>query len=116
MRHDNVAKMLHWKLCKQWGFNKAEEWYIHKPEKLLESGNCKILWVFPIQTDKNLEHNRPRYTFIDKKSPLIDPACPFDTRIETKEEEKCINYSELKYEISKIWKTRKLEVIPVVIG
>ena len=33
-----------------------------------------------------------------------------------KEEEKCTNYSELKYEIAKIWKTRKVEVIPVVIG
>ena len=33
-----------------------------------------------------------------------------------KEEKKCTNYSELKYEIAKIWKTRKVEVIPVVIG
>ena len=31
--------------------------YIHKPEKVLESGNCKNLWDFPIQTDKTLEHN-----------------------------------------------------------
>ena len=36
-------------------------------------------------------------TVIDKKSRkclLIDPACPFDTRIGKKEEEKCTNYSE----------------------
>ena len=74
---------------------------------------------FPIQTDKTLEHNRPDITVIDKKSKkflLIDPTCPFDTRIEKKEEEKCKNYSELKYEITKIWKMRKVEVIPVVIG
>ena len=43
VRHDNIAKMLHWKLCEKWGFNKAEKWYIHKTEKLLESENCKIL-------------------------------------------------------------------------
>ena len=87
MRYDNVAKMLHWKLCKKWGFNKAEKWYIHKPEKVLESENCKIFWDFPIQTDKTLEHNRPDITVIDKKSKkcmLIDPACPFNTRIERK--------------------------------
>ena len=42
-RHDNVAKMLHWKLCEKWGFNKAEKWYIHKREKVLESENCNIL-------------------------------------------------------------------------
>ena len=51
VRHDSVAKMLHWKLCEKWGFNKAEKWYIHKPEKVLESEDCKILWDFPIQTD-----------------------------------------------------------------
>ena len=104
VRHDNVAKMLHWKLCEKWGFSKAEKWYIHKPEKVLESESCKILWDFPIQADKTLEHNRPDITVIDKKNKkciLIDPACPFDTCIE-KKEDKCANYSELKYEIAKI--------------
>ena len=24
VRHDNVAKTFHWKLCEKWGFNKAE--------------------------------------------------------------------------------------------
>ena len=60
--------MLHWKLCEKWGFNKAEKWYIHKPQKVLESENCKILWGFPIETDKTLEHNRPDITVIDKKN------------------------------------------------
>ena len=40
----------------------------------------------------------------------------FDTRIEKKGEEKFTNYIELKYEIAKICKLRKVEVIPVVIG
>ena len=118
MRHDNVAKMLHLKLCEKWGFNKTQKWYIHKPEKVLESENCKILWDFPIQTDKTLEHDQPDITVIDKKNKkciLIDLACPFDTRIEKKEEEKYTNYSELKYEIAKTWKMRKVEVVPVVI-
>ena len=39
----------------------------------------------------------------------------FDIGIE-KKEEKCTNYSELKYEIAKIWKMIKVEVIPIVIG
>ena len=100
------------------GFNKAEKWYIHKPKKVLESENCKIFWNFPIQNDKTLENSRPDIT-VDKKSKkciLIDLACQFDTRIEKKEEEKCTNYCELNYEISKIWKMRKVEAIPLVIG
>ena len=77
VRYDNVAKMLHWQLYEKWGFNEAEKRYIRKPEKVLESENCKILWNFPIQTDKSLEHNRPDITVIDRKSKkciLIDPA------------------------------------------
>ena len=119
VRHDNVPKMFHWKLYETWGFNKAQQWYIHKPEKVFESENCKILWDFTMHADKTLEHNRQDITVIDKKSKkriLIDAACSFDTRIEKKEEGKCANYSELKYEIAKIWKMRKIEVIPVVIG
>ena len=82
--------MFHWKLCENLGFNKAEKWYIHKQEKVLEPENCKILWYFPIQTDKTVKHNRPNITVIDKKNAkciLIDLSCPFDTRIEKKEEE-----------------------------
>ena len=89
VRHDKVAKMFHWKLCEKRGFNKSEKWYIQKPEKDLESENCKILRDFPIQTYKTLEHNRPDKHFIDKQSKkciLIDPACLFDTRTERKEE------------------------------
>ena len=33
-----------------------------------------------------------------------------------KAEEKCTNYSELKFEIASIWKKRNVEVIPVVMG
>ena len=119
IRHDNVAKVIHWKLCEKWGFQRGDKWYTHHPEKILESEQCKILWDFPIQTDKVLKHNRPDITIVDKqrkKCLLIDPSCPFDTRIEGKEEEKCANYNELKYEIARIWKLKEVDVVPVVIG
>ena len=54
---------------------------------------------------KSLGHNRPDITVVDKltkKCLLIDPSCPFDTRIKRKEEDKCTNYNELKYEIARI--------------
>ena len=79
---------------------------------------CKILRDFCIQIDKTLGHNWADITVIDKKSkecPLIDPACPFDSCIERKEEEKGTDYTDLKYKIAKIWKMRKIEFIPVVI-
>ena len=110
VRDDNIAKVIHWKLCEKWGFEKSDQWYTHKPEKVLESEECKILWDFPIQTDNTLEHNRPDVTVIEKKTKkclLIGPACSFDTRIEKKEEEKCNNYCDLKYEIVKMWRMKR---------
>ena len=85
--------------------------YMHKPEKVLEFEDCKILWDFSIPNDKTFEHNRPDITVINKKSKkclLIDPACSFDTRIEKKEGEKSTNYSKMQYEIAKLWKMRKV--------
>ena len=92
---------------------------MHKPEKIFESKNSKILWDLPIHTDKTREYNRPDITAIDKKSKkliLTDPAFPFDTRTEKKEEEKWSNFRELKCETVKVQKMRRLKVILVVIG
>ena len=53
--------------------------------------DVKVFWDFPIQTDKELDHNRPDITTIDKRNKvcwLIDVACPFDTRIDKKEKMK----------------------------
>ena len=49
---------------------------------------------------------------------IIDVACPFDTRVKQKEEEKLDHYNELKYQTLKIWKdeVKKVAIIPVVIG
>ena len=76
--------MIHWKLCEKWGFERGEMWYTHDAEKILESDLCKILWDFSIQTDKKMNHNRPDITVIDKENKtflIIDPSCPFDSRI-----------------------------------
>ena len=93
VRHDNVAKVINWKLCKKWGFEKSDQWYTHRSEKVLESEECKILWDFPKQTAKTLEHNRPDITVIEKKTNkclLIDPAFPFDTRIGIRDSDKTV--------------------------
>ena len=46
----------------------------------------------------------------------IDVAVPGDTRVEGKEDEKVEKYQELRQEIVKLWKMKKVEIIPVVIG
>ena len=118
-RHDKIAQILHWKLCQLYCFDCSEKWYEHEIEKVLENDDVKILWDFKIQTDKVLEHSRPDIT-IHKKAKkeciLVDVACPFDTRVKEKEEEKIAKYQDLKYEIKRIWQCCRVEVIPVIIG
>lgn len=60
-------------------------------------------------TNKQIEHNKPDITVMEKRnkrSQLIDPSCPFDTRVEEKEEEKCTNDIELEYELKMKWKIK----------
>ena len=59
--------------------------------KVLENDEVKLLWDFSIQTEKRIEHNKPDIVVLDKKKKLclvIDVACPFDTRIKRKGQEK----------------------------
>lgn len=60
-----------------------------------------------------LKHKRLDITVIDKKNKraqLIDTLCPPDSYIKKKEEQKCINYNQVKYEIARMWKIKQLDV------
>ena len=50
-RHDKLAKVIHWDLCKKYGVKVQSKWYDHVPEKVEETDHVKILWDFNIQTD-----------------------------------------------------------------
>ena len=78
-----------------------------------------MLWDFPVQTDRKLDHNRPDITIIfkeKKECQLIDIACPGDIRVESKETQKIETYIDLGIELKRLWKLKKISIIPVVIG
>ena len=54
-RHDNLGKIVHWKLAKKCNFEAEDKWYEHEPENLLENEDYQILWDFSIQTDHVIE-------------------------------------------------------------
>ena len=57
--------------------------------------------------------------FIDKKERevvIIDVAIPGDDRVKDKELEKLKKYQLLRDGIAKVWRIRKVIVVPVVIG
>ena len=114
--HDNVAKGIHWDICKQLGMECGDKWYDHNPEPVTE--NEEILWDLTNQTDKRLPHNRPDIVVIDKAKKechIIDIACPGDSRIVLKEEEKIDKYRDLAIEIKALWCLKKVLMVPVVI-
>ena len=120
-RHDKVANIVHWGLCKNLGYKHQGNWYKHdgKQTPVLEDENSKILWDFNIQTDHVIEHKRPDIVVMDKKSKkawIIDIAIPGDTRVNSKEEEKIERYGELAREVKKLWKLKGVKVVPIVIG
>ncbi len=57
--HDNVALIVHWKLCGLYQQEKAEKWYEHQPNGLTELDNVKVLWDSNIQCDHVIECRRP---------------------------------------------------------
>ena len=116
-RHDNLGKVVHWKLARKCNFEAGDKWYEHEPESVLENEDYKILWDFSIQTDHVIEARRPDLVVVDKKErscKIIDFAVPGDSRIE-KEKDKIEKYQELGRELQKIWNV-KVKIIPLVVG
>ena len=97
---------------------RAKSWYEQKPEGVVESETFKVLWDFTVQCERKIDAKRPDIVFIDKEREVVitGVAIPGDDRVEGKELEKLEKYQLLKDEIEKVWRVRKVIVVPVVIG
>ena len=118
-RHDKVAKIVHWKLCKKYELESEDKWYEHVPLDCVENDRIKLLWDINVQCDHVIEARRPDIILVNKESKvcaIIDVAIPGDIRVCEKETEKVEKYQDLRREIAKIWKMKEVKVIPIVIG
>lgn len=112
-RHDRVAKIIHWHLCKRWTLEHADKWYDLEPSTVIENEDVKMLWDMKIQTDTKIEHSKHDIVVFEKKSRkcyLVDVACPFDTRIAEKEREKIERYDDLRREVKRMWSCKSVAV------
>ena len=117
-RHDNLGKIVHWKLGRKCNFEAGDKWYENEPESVLENKDYKILWDFSIQTDDFIEARRPDLVVVDKKErrcKIIDFAVPGDSRIEEKEKYRIERYQDLRRELQKIWNV-KVTIMLLVVG
>ena len=61
-RHDNVARRVHWELCKKYGLESSDKWYEHTPSDVVENDEVKFYWDLTIQIDMAVTHNRQYYS------------------------------------------------------
>ena len=104
-RHDNVTRMVHWKLREKFNLEKSEKGYLHNPQTVNENVNHKIIWNMSIQCDNVIVERRPDTVIVkkmEKTAIIIDVAIPGDKRIIDKEKEKIEKYQNLKRKIQRL--------------
>ena len=88
---DNVARMVHLKLCEKLNLKKSEKCYLHNPETVTENANYKLVWNMHIQYDNVTVERRPDIVIenkMEKTAITIDAAKTGEKRITVKEREK----------------------------
>jgi len=97
-RHDQVASLVHWQLCKSVGINVVGNWWNHTPERVVSNSICKD---YTIVTDRHLRHKRPDTVLSYLQQNLIDISIPGDSRMVQKSVEKLTKYRDLHIEVDK---------------
>ena len=118
-RHNNVAGVVHWKLCGKYNLKKSEKWYEHAPEGADKNEEVKILWDVMIQCNRESKARKADIVVVntnERSCARTDIAIPGPVRVREKEKKKIERYQELKRKIKRMQKIRSIEVIPVVWG
>ena len=105
-RHNEVARAVHWGICKAYDVEVSKSYWKHEPPDVVETQSVKILWDFEIQTDHHIPARRPDIVVRDKsrkKTTIIDIAVPEDRNIQQKEKEKIDKYQDLRLEVKRLW-------------
>ena len=89
-QHDWFGTKIHWEICRKYGIEVKEKWYEHKQEIVMENNKFKTLWDFTVQANHEIYGRRPNAIVVQDKNlcQIIDFACPYDGRVDTKELEK----------------------------
>ena len=119
-RHNLVARVIHWHLCRTFGIRtSANSWYSHQPLPVVENATIKILWDFGMTTVSRVVSNRPDIVVFMKEAPekilLVEVSCPADINVLDKENEKVTKYQRLAGEMSRTY-CQPVVVVPVVFG
>ena len=105
--------------CEKHDFQRAQQWFEHESDGVIENKRYKILWYFIIQCDTKIEARRPDTVLIDKtmkEVKIVDVTISGDERVNKREVGKIEKYKVLKDEIARMWDMKEVTVIPVIVG
>ena len=119
-RYVLVGKVIYWELCKKLKFDHTTNWYMHKPESILENETHKILRDVEIQTDHRILARRPDRVIITKKkkrenlptSGLCRPGGPQSKNQRKRKEREVLRPCQ---RTKKMWNLRVTR-IPIIFG
>ena len=119
-RHNQVASIIHWNICRHLQVPVESRWYRHQPDRLVnkETEGIMAMWDTAIPTARKMKANRPHTCFRNEKDNtchLIHISCPTDGKVGRKHAAKFARYSDVRVEISRMWQCRT-RVVPVVLG
>jgi hypothetical protein len=120
-RHDQVAYIIHQKIAQSYKLiaDKLVPYYKYSPETILEDTNVRLYFDRAILTDRTIHYNRPGITLLDRlnsKAFIIDIAIPNSHNFQTTIAEKISKYTELKEEITRMWKLKSVAIVPIVLS
>ena len=121
-RHNAALSIIITEWCKKEGLmSEQQKWY--KVEwcrgKVVEGNGKKVLWDFEFKARKRNIHRRPDVIIEDNEKKeifIIDMACPMESNVEAKTNEKFRNYGQLAFEIREKRPNFKVVIVPLVIG
>ena len=105
-RHNQVASIIHWNICRHFQVPVECRWYRHQPDRLVETDDIVMMWDTTIPTAGKIKANRPDICLRDKKANtclLIDISCLADGNVGRKHAEKLAKYGDLRVEVSRMW-------------
>jgi len=118
-RHNLVARVMHWHLCKHFSLPfAARSWFSHNPPPVCENSTVKLLWDFHLQSSSHHASNRldsVLFTYPQKKIYFLEISCPGDINVSSKEKEKVSKYLPLARDFHLMYHM-VVEVIPIVFG
>lgn len=119
-RHNQVAAIIHQEIAFKSGLiDRKDAYYKYNPSAVLENSDYRLYYDRTIITDHTIHNNRPDIVLYDKTHKcacVIDIAVPNAHALNITHDEKIRKYTELKTEISKLWKLKKVHLIPIVMS